>query len=743
MGKKRSERQELLPGTLDMLILKTLSRQVMHGYGIAEHIRQVSAEVLKVEEGSLYPALQRLQLQGLIASEWGHSANNRRARYYRLTAAREPPARRNGIELHPPDGGDRAGHEARLSPMDLLGNPLPLVRRIRAALTRRRLDDELREEIADHIERRRRELVDAGMDPRDAAFEARRMFGNATVIRERTRDMRSFRPLDSLTQDARFGARVLLRTPLFSAVAIMSLALGIGAAVAVFTVADAVLFRPLAVREPQDLRAFRIEMRMGASSKIVSGVPAESLPAIQQGADFADFIGFRLSDDVAAGVDGSGASQPTRVEFVSANYFDVLGVPAATGRLLGSQDDVSAPTPVVISEQLWRARFNQDPGVLGRTISLNGHPTVVVGVTRFRGLVAERASDVFAPLKASSIDPTQSNFVVMLVGRLRPGVSVAVAEQKLASLYRVSMPGPKGAELHATLEDASRGVSGARGALEKPLRLGLLLVAVLVLVACANTGGLLLSRFASRQGEFGVRLAIGAGRGRLARQLAVEAFVVSAAAGCIGLFLGWLAAPLFVAIMPETGSQAAFELRFDVRLVLFTFAVTVMCAGGAAAASLFRLWRSDPSALLNTESRTVATGSRRITRILIAAQVAASLLLVVGAVSMARTLVNLQRVPLGFDSDRTFVVTVNATGLAPASEMSAYHARLHERISAVPAWLVRRWRRSACSPPRQPLEPSTSRGSCRPATRIASRGCFSSDLITSRRSACGSSPDEA
>lgn len=86
MGKTRKDRQELLPGTLDMLILKTLSRQVMHGYGIAEHIRQVSSDVLKVEEGSLYPALQRLQLQGLVASEWGQSANNRRARYYRLTA---------------------------------------------------------------------------------------------------------------------------------------------------------------------------------------------------------------------------------------------------------------------------------------------------------------------------------------------------------------------------------------------------------------------------------------------------------------------------------------------------------------------------------------------------------------------------------------------------------------------------------------------------------------------------------
>jgi predicted permease len=569
--------------------------------------------------------------------------------------------------------------------MGLLGNQLPLVRRIGAALRRGRLDDELREEIADHIERRRGELIDEGMDPRDAAFEARRLFGNAAAIRERTREMRSFRPLDALAQDVRFGLRVLRRTPVFSAVAIVSLALGIGAAVAVFTVADAVLFRALAVRQSGDLRAFQVEIRMGASSKIVPGVPERSLAAIQQGADFADFVGFRISDEVAAGVDNGGASQPTRVEFVSTNYFDVLGVPTALGRLLGPQDERSAQTPIVISERLWRARFNQDPGVLGRTISLNGRPTVIVGVTRrFSGLVAERASDVFAPLRESSIDPTQGNFVVTLVGRLHPGVPVAVAEQKLASLYRVSMPGPKGAELHATLEDASRGVSSARDALEKPLRLGLLLVAVLVLVACANTGGLLLSRFVSRQGEFGVRLAIGAGRGRLARQLAVEAFLVSAAAGGIGLFLGWLAAPLFMAIMPETGSRIAFELRFDLRLVLFTIAVTVLCAGGAAAASLLRLWGSDPSALLNTDSRTVAAGSRRITRVLISAQVAASLLLVIGAVSMARTLLNLQRVPLGFDSNRTFVVSVNATGLAPAPEVSAYHARLHERIQASP-----------------------------------------------------------
>jgi predicted permease len=275
--------------------------------------------------------------------------------------------------------------------------------------------------------------------------------------------------------------------------------------------------------------------------------------------------------------------------------------------------------------------------------------------------------------------------VVQLLGRLHRGVSVAEAEQKLANLYRVAMPGPTGgADLQSTLQDASRGISGAREALERPLRLGLTLVAVLVLVACMNTGGLLLSRFVSRQGEFGIRVAIGAGRARLARQLLVEALVIAAAAAAIALFAGWLGAPLFMRIVPETGSQVAFDLRFDLRLVLFTISLAVLCAAGAAAASLFRLWRSDPAALLSTEGRTVITGSRRVTRTLIAAQVACSLLLVVGAVSMARTLVNLHRVPLGFDPEQMFVINVNAAGLAAPSEMSAYHARLSERIAAAP-----------------------------------------------------------
>ena len=530
-------------------------------------------------------------------------------------------------------------------------------------------------------------LVEEGVDPRDALFEARRMFGNVTAIRQETQDMWSFRWIDTLAQDVRFGTRLLVRTPLFTTVAVLSLALGIGAAVAVFNVADAVLFRPLAVHEPQSLRAFQVELRMGGAVKSTVGVSERDFPAIQSGSDFADFIGFRVADDVYLDALGGGSSRFTRVEFGSVNYFDVLGLSPVTGRLPSSADQRSSLTPVVISERLWRSVFDADPAIVGKTIALNGHPSIVTGVVRrFTGLVADRPADIFAPLESvSSIDPTLTNFVVMLVARLRPGVSVQVAEQKLASLYRVSMPGPaKTAQIRATMPSASRGVSGARAALERPLWLGLVLVAVLVFVACANTGGLMLSRFVSRQTEFGVRVAIGADRWRLVRQLAVEALLVSGAAATVGLLLGWLAAPMLMHVMPETGSQVAFELRFDSRLVLFTVMLATTCAAGAAAASLVRVWRSDPLVILQGESRSVLIGSRRITRILVAAQVACSLLLVVGAVSMARSLVNLRRVDIGFDAARTFVVDVNATGLAGPSTMAAYHRLLHERLATLP-----------------------------------------------------------
>ena len=558
--------------------------------------------------------------------------------------------------------------------------------KIRASLSRRRRDDELREEIEAHIALRRESLIDAGMDPREAAWEARRMFGNPAALREESRDKWRFMQLESMLQDIRFGVRLLLQTPLFSVVAVLSLAVGIAAAVAVFTVADAVLFRPLPVHDPGALRAFRIDIQLGAATKSVSGVPESAFADIQSNADFADYIGFRLADDVVLDSGDKTASRMARVELVSPGYFEVLGVAPLRGRLLEANDHVRT-SAVVISERLWRRAYDADTAIVGRTIRLNGYAGTVVGVVRsFTGLVVDQPADVFAPLRATAaVDARVAQQNVRLVGRLRPGITTPVAEAKHAALYRVAMPSiGKRMELRPTLEDASRGLSDARGSLARPLRVGLVLVGALLLVACANTGALLLSRFVTRRGEFGVRAAIGAGRWRLARQLVIEALLVALCAAVVGLAAGWLAAPVLMRVMPETGSSIAFDLRLDRRLVAFTLVLAVICAVAAGAASLFHLWKSDVSALLSTESRTTAAGSRRVTKVLIAAQIACSLLLAVGAVAMARTLHNLNEVPVGFDPRRTFFVEVNAAGLVDEGAAAAFHSAMHERIATTP-----------------------------------------------------------
>ena len=544
--------------------------------------------------------------------------------------------------------------------------------------------------MAHHVELRRQQLIADGLDPRLADREARRSFGNPGVIAERTRDVRSFVSMDALLQDVRFGARLLRRTPLFTAVAVLSLATGLGSAVAVFNVADAVLFRSLEVPDPGQLRAFRGTVRLGGAEKVIGGVDAETLARIQEGADFARFLGFRSGTDITLEAAGN-SPRSTSVEFVSGDYFDVLDVPFAAGRALAVFDQNVRPAPVVISERLWKAYFRDDPSILGRAVALNGQAGTVVGVTRsFRGLVAERPADVFAPLSAgAAMDPVSSSTTIQLIARVTTAVSTAVAEERLAALFKGPAPSLlRSGELRVELYPAGRGLSDVRGPLQRPLWLGLALVGVLLLVACANTAGLLLSRFVSRQTEFGVRAAIGAGRARLARQLLVESLLLALVAAAIGLYAGWLAAPLLMRAMPQGGGATAFDLRFDWRLGAFTASIAAVSAAAAAAASLFRLWRAHPNVLVGGEPRTMTRSSQRVARTLIAAQVASCLLLAVGAVTMSRTLANLLEVDPGFDPDGTFVVGVNANGLLPAPDAAAaYHARLHERIRATPGVL--------------------------------------------------------
>ena len=563
-------------------------------------------------------------------------------------------------------------------------------RRAVTCFKRGRLDDELRAEIDEHLEHRRQQLMAEGMSPAEADAAARRAFGNVASVRDRVHDGWGFPSLDSLLQDVRYGARILRRAPGFTAVAVLSLSLGIGAAAAVFNVADAVLFRPLSVRDPGSLRDFRASIGSGGGArKEVFGAEAAQVETMRRAADFADLFAFRTVDDVGWTI-GSGESRLVRAEFVSGEYFAVLGVPARSGRLLDAGDRGPSPVPVVVSERLWRATMAADPATVGRSAAINGVPVMIVGIAQnFRGLTVERPADIFMPLDSTAVlDPSSGNTIPRMVMRLRPGTATAVAGQKMEALYRSLGPSMAGAgELRVTLGDASRGVSDARGDLRWPIALGLVLVGVLMAVACANTGGLLVARYASRRTEFGVRMAIGAGRARLLRQLFVEALLLALLAGGAALLMARITAPLLAAAVPVGSAPAAFETRFDWRLIAFTVVASVAAALGAAGISLRQMLRTDPSAALNdgASSRSIVRGRRAAMEVLIASQIACSLLLLIVTGGMGRTLVNLRQVDPGFDPGAAVAFTVNATGTAlPPPSLPAYFAGLYDRVAAIP-----------------------------------------------------------
>ena len=294
---------------------------------------------------------------------------------------------------------------------------------------------------------------------------------------------------------------------------------------------------------------------------------------------------------------------------------------------------------------------------------------------------------MFAPIDSTSVvEPAAANTMARLVMRLHSGTSTAVAEQKMTAIYRsLGPPMARGPKLVLALGDASRGVSDVREDLRRPVTLGLVLVGVLLIVACANTGGLLVARFAARRTEFGVRIAIGAGRGRLVRQLVVEALLLALLAGGAALVIVRVAAPLLAAAVPAGSTPAEFEIRFDWRLIAFTMLTSLAAAACAGGMSLRQLTRTDTAAVLNAASRSVVRGRRSAMNVLIASQVGCSLLLLVVTGAMARTLINLRHVDPGFDPNGAVAITVNASARAmePAA-VPPYFAVLHARISAMP-----------------------------------------------------------
>jgi predicted permease len=591
----------------------------------------------------------------------------------------------------------------------------PAIRsRLRALFRRDRLDDELAEEIGLHLELRRQALMDEGMDPREAEREARRQFGNVTRKREEAREMWGFPAFDTVVQDLRYGARLLGRSPIFTVVAVLSLAIGVAASAAVFSVADAVLLRKLPVQDPDALVTFKwlagpeppLDSLSGNSSQTQSESASTSfsLAAFEairdQGAGVADIIGFAELYRVNLGLGGQ--AELGSGQSVSGNFFDVLGVRPALGRSLAIDDDRPAATPVaMITHALWQRRFAGSEDVLGKRIDLNGVPFTIVGVTPrgFSGtLQVGSAPAVFIPMALQGqLERTESfgnpNFWwVLMMGRLKPAVLPDQARAALDPILKQSVmtnrPSVAAKDLpRLALQPGARGQREVRGDAQEPVGIMAAVVAIVLLVACANVANLLLARATAREREVAVRVAIGAPRRRLIRQLLTEGLLLASIASALGLVgASWLASALLPAL--DQGQDFAVDLGLDPRVIAFSAAITI------ATTVLFGLLpalRATDITLAPTlqETRRTTVGRRRrlgFAEALVAIQVGLSLLLVTGAVLLVTSMRNIERIDPGFDSSKLLLFRIDPTlnGYEGERLRSVYMSAI-ERLETLPA----------------------------------------------------------
>jgi putative ABC transport system permease protein len=551
---------------------------------------------------------------------------------------------------------------------------------------RDRFDRELEEEVRFHLEMKAEEYVAAGMTQEEAWLAAGRQFGNETRMREMSRETWGFAMLENLLQDVRFGARVLAKHKGYTAVAVLTLALGIGANTAIFSVVNAVLLRPLPFEGPERLvRVFGTSARRSNFSRPHSYLNFADLRAQNQ-----TFEAMAAYTGSTSALSGDDAPEQISGAIASGDIFLVLRTKPLTGRLLTPEDEKPGGSPaVVISHGLWQRRFGGDPQIVGRTIRLDGREREVVGVTPadFRFEFIPGALDFWTAIDPGANEYKQRGAIFLeAIGRLKPGVS---AEQANADVSVVA------ARLEQQYQDSNAGI-GARiapaqeqlvGDLRPMLLVLLGAVGFVLLIACANVANLTLARAAGRHREIAVRSALGAGRGRIVRQLLTESLLLALSGGLLGLLFALWGVKLLSAFVPENVPRFG-ETSTDLPVLGFTLGASLLTGLLFGIAPALQSSRFDLNEALKEGGRsgTDGRGRTRIRSALIVVEVALSLVLLVGAGLLVKSFFKLSNTDPGFDPGNTLTASVSlATVRYDTDEKIAdFFRRLIERVRALP-----------------------------------------------------------
>ncbi len=682
----------------------------------------------------------------------------------------------------------------------------------------KRMLEELDADIREHIERETQDNIDRGMPPEEARHAAMRKFGNVARVKEETREVWRFTWLDELWQDLRYGLRMLRNSPGFTAVAVLTLALGIGANTAIFSLINAVMLRSLPVENPSELvvlrwsarKAPRIigymssgdctnNLRFGAANPSGCSFSEPMFREIRNANEFSGVAAFANAGPLA--LTGNGPASMISGQLVSGDFFRTLGLKAAAGRVLELSDDSPTAAPVaVLNYGYWRNAFGGARDAVGRTIELNGAAFTIVGVAeqRFTGITPGSDYDVWLPLSAGPRinnprmwDDRQEKVTywwLTILGRLKPETPMLQAQAAISGMFRNEMlhgaiplfemggempgpPEPRGGggsasrqavaggppaagaravppppvggsqgsvvvgepmppagggqgparipavptpiaqaqarsaaanerrtlskpddEPTVTLVNAQTGLTGSRGRFANPLYVLMFAVGIILLIACSNVAGLMLARAAARQKEMALRLALGAGRMRIVRQLLTESLLLAATGGILGIvFASWGAHAILSFVSNNQPRPLTFATGLDLRVLGFTVAISLFTGILFGLAPAFRSVRVDVTPALKegfSTSTKVSRGGRRrfsIGNALVVTQVALAIVVLVGAGLLVRTLQNLRSVDVGFDSHNLVIFGINPSlaGYKDA-QIRSFYQDLQGRLAETP-----------------------------------------------------------
>jgi len=572
---------------------------------------------------------------------------------------------------------------------------------------------ELEEEMRLHKDLKEQELVADGVDAREARYAANRQFGNAMNLRERGSQAWGWEWIEHFMQDVNYGVRGMLRSPGTTLVALLSLALGIGANTAIFSLTDAVMLKSLPVKDPAGLVLFGSGLDQGISD----GFPNPELYSYpfyremqKRNQVFSDVAAsFSMIDHVHGFIEGRSDAEAMNIQLVSGTYFPMLGVQAEAGRMLSEEDDrKKGERPVaVVSYAWWTHSLARDPSVLNKKLTIG--PTVfsIVGVAppEFFGTKVGEAPDIWIPLAMQKEIPPgwdgyqDSMFESLhLMARLKPGVTMTEASADSNLLFQQILHGLAGVPLNqenlqeldktrVELNSMATGFSRLRYEFSEPLKILMGVVGLVLLIACANIANLLLARSTARARELAVRQALGAGRSRLIRQLLTESLVLALAGGALGVAFAAWASHLLSRMVLDGRDALQLNVGVDMRLLLFTLGVSVATALLFGTIPAFRATTQTlANSLKEGRGQSNAPAKARLATALVVSQIALSLVLLVGAGLLFRSFLTLLKTNPGFNPDGVLTMNLNLpfAKYKENAQRSAFYADLVQRVKTLP-----------------------------------------------------------